>query len=85
MTIAEALVKKLPILVVDPIPGHERMNTDYLVEKGAAIEIEDYSKIHEKINELFDSGSALIRMKENAGKLAKPDSARNIAKLAVKE
>ncbi|MFH1878240.1 MAG: glycosyltransferase, partial [Candidatus Omnitrophota bacterium] len=29
MTISEAAVKKLPMLVIKPIPGHERMNTDY--------------------------------------------------------
>jgi len=82
MTIAEALVKELPMLIVDPIPGHERMNTDYLVQKGAAIEIEDYSQIHRKINELFDSEGMLERMKENTKKLARPDSALDIAKLA---
>ncbi|MFH1552129.1 MAG: glycosyltransferase [Candidatus Omnitrophota bacterium] len=85
MTIAEALAKKLPILVVDPIPGHERMNTDYLVEKGAALEIDDYSQIHQKINELFDSQGKLGRMKKNTEKLSKPDSALDIARLAFKE
>ncbi|MFC1480096.1 glycosyltransferase [Candidatus Omnitrophota bacterium] len=85
MTIAEALVKKLPMLIVDPIPGHERMNTDYLVEKGAAAEIDDYSQIHQKINELFDSQGTLERMKKNTEKLSKPDSALDIARLAFKE
>lgn len=85
MTTAESMVKALPMLVVNPIPGHERMNTDYLVEKGAAIEIEDFSKIHETVNELFDSKGMLKRMKENAKQLAKPNSALDIAKLVLED
>ena len=81
MTIAEAMVKGLPMLIVDPIPGHEQMNTDYLVEKGAAIEIKDYNKIHERMNELFDSKDMLDKMKNNMKMLSKPDSALDIAKL----
>ncbi|MBU0683975.1 MAG: hypothetical protein KJ864_06790, partial [Candidatus Omnitrophica bacterium] len=42
MTVAETLAKRLPMLIVDPIPGHERMNTDFLTAKGAAIEVKDY-------------------------------------------
>ncbi|RKY41838.1 MAG: hypothetical protein DRP85_04850 [Candidatus Makaraimicrobium thalassicum] len=85
MTIAEALTKNLPILVVDPIPGHERMNTDYLVEKGAAIEIRDDSHIRGIINGLFDSKNELDRLRKNSEKLSRPDSALDIAKLAFIE
>jgi processive 1,2-diacylglycerol beta-glucosyltransferase len=85
MTVAEALVKKLPMLIVNPIPGHERMNTDYLVEKGAAVEVEDCSRVHRKVNELFDAKGVLDWMKRNIEKLSKPDSALNIAKLVFKE
>ena len=83
MTIAEALVKNLPILIIDPIPGHERMNADYLVKNGAAVEVEDFSQIHRKVNELFDSVDVLERMRENIKKISRPDSALDIAKLAV--
>ncbi len=82
MTMAEALVKKLPILVVNPIPGQERMNADYLVGKGAAVEIEDSARIREKLTELFDSEGALDRMKKSIERLAKPNSASDIARLA---
>lgn len=84
MTIAEALSKKLPMLIVNPIPGQERMNTDYLVKESAAREITDYSSIHDTINELFESKDILKKMKKNAERLARPDSALRIAELAVK-
>jgi len=82
MTVAESMVKKLPMLIVNPIPGHERMNADYLVKKGAAIEIGKYEQIHHRINELFDSGDKLNDMKKNAERLSRPESALVIARLA---
>ncbi|MEA3489901.1 MAG: glycosyltransferase [Candidatus Omnitrophota bacterium] len=82
MTMAEALVKKLPIMIVKPIPGHERMNTDYLVERGAAVEIQDFDQIPGMINGLFDLEGVLEKMKKNVEILSKPDSALDIARLA---
>jgi processive 1,2-diacylglycerol beta-glucosyltransferase len=85
MTTAEALVKGLPMLIVDPIPGHERRNADFLVANGAAVEIGDLGKVYDKVNELFDSRDMLQAMKESARKLSKPDSALDVAKLALEE
>ncbi|MFH1797811.1 MAG: glycosyltransferase [Candidatus Omnitrophota bacterium] len=82
MTIAETITKRLPMVIVDPLPGHERRNTDYLVKKGAAVEIKEHSQIHKSVNELFDSEGALNKMRENIEKLSTKDSALNIAKLA---
>lgn len=84
MTIAESLVKGLPLLIVNPIPGHERMNADYLVNVGAAIEIKE-DKIYEEINKLFDSKDILVRMREKIKEIARPESAIDIAKLGFKE
>jgi len=81
MTIAETLAKKLPIVIVDPIPGHERMNTDYLVSKGAAIEVKDPDNIDQLIDELFRSEETISQMKKSIEQLAKPNSAIDIAKL----
>jgi len=83
MTTAEAMVKDLPLVIIDPIPGHERMNTDFLVGKGAAVEVSEYRQLPLKINEIFDSRGTLEKMKDNIRKLAKPDSAVEIAELAL--
>lgn len=83
MTTAEALTKDLPMIIVDPIPGHERMNADYLIREGAAIEISDYTEIHSAVNRLFGSDTLLGDMRKRAKALSSPDSAENIAKLAL--
>lgn len=83
MTTAEALAKGLPMIIVDPIPGHERMNADRLVGEGVAAEIRDFNEMHRGINRLFDSRETLARMKSRAESIAKPDSALDIARLAL--
>lgn len=37
LTVTEALVKGLPILLVNPLPGHEERNVDFLVNSGVAL------------------------------------------------
>ncbi len=37
LVVSEAIIKKLPMVLVDPIPGQEEGNRDYLVSKGVAI------------------------------------------------
>ena len=81
MTTSEALVKGLPMVIVAPIPGHERMNTDYIVSKGAAVEVKDIASLHEKLNELFDDPEKLKEMAANATRIARPESALDAALL----
>jgi processive 1,2-diacylglycerol beta-glucosyltransferase len=83
MTTAEAAVKETPMIIVSPIPGHERRNTDYMIEKGVAVEVEDFVEVPRKINELFDSEGMLEGMRKNARKISKPKSALDIAKLVL--
>jgi len=85
ITTAEALAKKLPMLIVCPIPGQETMNTQFLVEEGAAVEVNETAKIYGVVKELFESRGRLEEMKKNAERIAKPDSALKIAELALKE
>ncbi len=85
LTISEALVKALPMLIVKPIPGHERMNTDYMVSKGAALEVKDMSSLHKKLNGLFDDAEKLKKMSDNAADIALPESALNTALLLLED
>lgn len=81
MTIAETLAKALPMLIVDPIPGQERLNTDFLVKKGVAIEIKDHSNVNRLVEKVIYSKNTISQMKKNMLELAKPNSVSNIAEL----
>jgi processive 1,2-diacylglycerol beta-glucosyltransferase len=84
ITTAEALAKKLPLVIVDPIPGQERMNTDLLVGEGAAVEARDIIDVKKVIDRLLSDSKALRKLKDNAARLARPESAMDTAKLALR-
>ncbi len=82
MTTAEALAKGLPLLLLDAIPGQERMNADYLVKKGVAVEMKNIELAHEEINRLFDGKGVLEDMRSRIREIARPHSAMDVAELA---
>jgi processive 1,2-diacylglycerol beta-glucosyltransferase len=84
MTTAEALAKSLPMVIVNPFPGHERMNTDYLVGKGVAVEVTECAHLKDKLNELFDAPAIIEKMRENIRAIARPNSALDAAALAFR-
>ncbi|MBU1870278.1 MAG: glycosyltransferase, partial [Candidatus Omnitrophica bacterium] len=83
VTTAEVLAKKLPMIIVKPIPGQEENNTRYLTEKGAAIKIDEPEEINSVIEELIKDASKLKRLSESAGFISKPLASLNIAKLIL--
>lgn len=83
VTTAEVLTKKLPMIIVEPIPGQEENNTTYLTEKGAAIEVDNPDDIGPVIEELLSNPEKLRLMQEAEEKISKPDSSMNIAKLLL--
>ena len=66
--------------------GHQRHNARYLQEHGAAIIVENAGlerRLLSLVGELLHDGARLHAMAEAARQLARPDAARNIAKLLV--
>ncbi|WP_328284404.1 glycosyltransferase [Acetivibrio thermocellus] len=84
MTISEALVKRLPALIISPIPGQEERNEQFLVNSGAAVRIYKNTKIDSVLCQVYDNKLRYKQMKEIAGNLANPDSGRNILSLIEK-
>jgi processive 1,2-diacylglycerol beta-glucosyltransferase len=70
--------------VVNPIPGQESRNSDYLLEHGAAIKINNVGTLPLKITQLLDDAPRLQSLKANARKIAHPRAAFEVADLALK-
>ena len=83
ITTAEALAKGLPMLIVNPLPGQEAMNTKFLLKEGVAIKAENPDEVVVLLEELFENNNKLKTMRDKARLLAKPDSALDIAKLVL--
>jgi len=79
ITTAEACVKGLPILIVDPIPGQEQMNTDFLLKNNVGIQVKDPVNVEVIMEELLYNRSKLAEIGRITRDFAKPESAENIA------
>ena len=80
---AECLAKGLPMVVVNPIPGQEMRNTDFLINKGIGIRIDDINNISEEVELLLKSPERLKAMAQAAKDNAKPDATLDIVKLIL--
>jgi processive 1,2-diacylglycerol beta-glucosyltransferase len=79
LTTSEALAMGRPILVINPIPGQEAANSDFLLERGAAVKVNRVEDLPYRIKELL--GSQKLRDMARAAKAAgKPDAATAVCR-----
>jgi processive 1,2-diacylglycerol beta-glucosyltransferase len=83
LTTSEALARGAAMAVVNPIPGQESRNSDYLLENGAAIKINNLATLPLKLTQLLRDPARLAALKSNAKRLGKPDAAFVIARAAL--
>ncbi|CAH9107076.1 unnamed protein product [Cuscuta europaea] len=80
-TIAEALIRGLPIILNDYIPGQEKGNVSHVVDNGAGVFTRNPKETARIVVEWFSTKcDERKRMAENALKLAQPDAVFDIVK-----
>jgi processive 1,2-diacylglycerol beta-glucosyltransferase len=77
LTSSESLAMGKPILVLNPIPGQEAANSDFLLEHGAAAKANRVEDLPFRLDKLLGSGR-LAEMAAAAAALAKPHAASEI-------
>ncbi len=83
ITTAEALAKRIPMIIVKPIPGQEANNAIYLTEKGAAIKTDEPDDINSIVEDLLASPEKLKQLAGCAANISKPSASLDIAKLLL--
>lgn len=83
ITTAEAMAKKLPMIIVKPIPGQEVNNTVYLTKQQAAIKVDRPHDTRPVIEDLLRNPAKLNRMREAAARISKPHASIDIARLLL--
>ena len=78
LTISESLASNLPILIINPIPGQEEQNAEFLVQAEVAVWLKKSDNPSEVISNLLNSPEKLKTMSENTKKLARINSTKNI-------
>ena len=79
LTVSEALAKNLPMLLADPIPGHEERNVDFLVNNGMAALITRHFPVDEAVYELFTNPVRLETVRHTMKAVAHPDATERLA------
>jgi processive 1,2-diacylglycerol beta-glucosyltransferase len=75
LTTSETLARGAGMVIVNPTPGQEYRNSDFLLENGAAIKVNNIATLPYKIGCLLKAPGKLEQLKQNARRLARPNAA----------
>ncbi|THG33319.1 MGDG synthase family glycosyltransferase [Naasia lichenicola] len=78
LSASECMAAGLPMVLVNPIPGQEVRNGDYLMEQGAAVRCNTPATIGWKIDEVLREPGRLQRMQAAAQRIGRPDAAHDV-------
>jgi processive 1,2-diacylglycerol beta-glucosyltransferase len=83
LTTSETLARGAAMVIVNPIPGQESRNSDFLLENGAAIKVNNAGTLAYKVDGLLADPSRLARLKANAARLGRPRAAYDVVARAL--
>ena len=83
LTTSEALAKRLPMIIVNPIPGQETRNTEFLLNSGAAVSVNKMCTLEELVCRLFESESRLAAMRMCIDELRRPNSTQDVCEFVM--
>ena len=79
ITVSEALSKSMAIIVINPIPGQEERNVNYLLDKKAIVKADNIHEVKDIVKGLLNNPGGLISLKEAAHDISIRDSSLRIA------
>lgn len=85
LTTSEVLACNTLMAIIDPIPGQEQRNSDYLLESGVAIRIHDMESGGSKIADLLTNKRRLRIMREHLKWVSHPRAAYKILRDILSE
>ena len=83
LTTSEVLARGAAMAIVNPIPGQESRNSDWLLEQGAAIKINHVATLPLKLGALLADRKRLAALRARAHELGRPDAAFAVARVAL--
>lgn len=84
LTTTESLSSHLPIIIINPIPGQEEENAEFLEKHKVGIWIKKDDDPDAILLNLFDNKDKIENMRENTKSLAKTHSTQNICEILMK-
>jgi processive 1,2-diacylglycerol beta-glucosyltransferase len=84
ITVSESIAMGVPMIFIEPIPGQEEANADYLVEQGAGVKARSLPVLLFKLGLLLRNSGKLADMSRRARATARPYAAKTIAEEVTK-
>ena len=78
LTVSESLASHLPLMVINPIPGQEEENAEFLEKMGCAVWLKKNEDPKEVLSFILNDSIKLSEMKKSAERFAKPNSTKDI-------
>jgi processive 1,2-diacylglycerol beta-glucosyltransferase len=83
LTTSEALASGAVMVIVNPIPGQESRNSDFLLENGAAIKVNNAAMLAHKVAALLNDRERLQALRSNVRRIARPRAAFEVVEKAL--
>ena len=83
LTTTEIINSHVPFAIINPIPGQEEENANFLLNSGAAVQIFDAKKTKPFLENLLADSVRLENMKTMQAHIAKPNSTQNIVEIIL--
>lgn len=80
LTMAEALACETPIIIFQPVPGHEEQNTQYLTRARAAVKANDYDDLPRLVEQVLYNPVCVSELIHRARQLKQPNAAYHIVR-----
>jgi len=84
LTVTEALTVGLPMFLLDPIPGQEEHNADYLLEEGAAKAVGSLESLEFKLDRALKDPVWVAKMRSRARAIRRPSAGKDVVEAVVK-
>ena len=83
LTTSETLARGAVMVIVNPIPGQESRNSDFLLESGAAIKVNNAATLAHKVGNLLQDPKRLAQLRANVHRVARPRAAFEVVKQSL--
>ena len=83
LTTSEALAKRLPMIICNPIPGHEDRNTEFLCNSGVAMKISPALRLSDAVYQMFSDPRRIAYMRSCTDLIRKPNASRDLTDLIL--
>ena len=84
LTVSEALASNIPLVLINPIPGQEEENAEFLTNNNVAVLIKDEDNISRILKFLFKDKESFNAMIKSTKVIAKPQSTKTICEYIYK-